>query len=219
MDSLPEGNAIIYSEGAFGTPNGKTAHGLVRRTKRYQILSVIDSSNAYKDSGEVLDGKPNSICIYPNLMEAIAAARKIGQKPTHFVIGLAPDGGRLGHEHRKAVLDAIAACLNIDSGLHDYLSEDPEISVLAKKNGIILRDVRRPPPISQLHFFSGKIEEVSALKIAVLGTDSAVGKRTTAWKLVHALADAGTRAVMVGTGQTAWLQGARYCIVMDYTRL
>ncbi len=50
-----------------------------------------------------------------------------------------------------------------------------------------LRDVRKPPPRSELHFFSGKIEEVDALKVAILGTDSAVGKRTTAWLLVDAL--------------------------------
>lgn len=215
MVSFPEGKAIIYSEGAFGTPNGKTAHGLVRRTERYQILSVIDSTNAYKDSGEILEGKPNSIRIYPNLMEAVEGAKKIGQKPTHFVIGLAPDGGRLGHEHRKAVLEAIAADLNIDSGLHDYLSEDPKISALAKKNGITLRDVRKPPPISQLHFFSGKIEQVTSFKVAVLGTDSAVGKRTTAWLLMEALQKKGYSAELIGTGQTAWMQGVRYGIMLD----
>ena len=38
-----DGNAIVYCEGAFGTPNGKTAHGLVRRSGRYRILSVVDS--------------------------------------------------------------------------------------------------------------------------------------------------------------------------------
>jgi uncharacterized NAD-dependent epimerase/dehydratase family protein len=86
---------------------------------------------------------------------------------------------------------------------------------LADGHGVVLRDVRKPPPNSALHFFSGKIEEVTGLGVAILGTDSAVGKRTTAWLLVDALRDAGYSAEMVGTGQTAWLQGARYGIVLD----
>jgi len=215
MDALPEGSAIIFCEGAFGTPNGKTAHGLVRRTKRYRVLSVIDSKHPYKDSGEILNGKPNHIPIHSNLKEAVAAAQKLGNKPTHFVIGLAPDGGRLNPEHRKALQDAISADLNIDSGLHDYLSEDPEFSALAKKHRVILRDIRKPPPMSQLHFFTGKIEQVMSLKVAILGTDSAVGKRTTAWLLLDAFSERGYKTELIGTGQTAWMQGVRYGIMLD----
>ena len=59
------------------------------------------------------------------------------------------------------------------------------------------------------------IDEVTALRVAVLGTDSAVGKRTTAWKLVEAFEAAGYGAELIGTGQTAWLQGARYSIILD----
>jgi uncharacterized NAD-dependent epimerase/dehydratase family protein len=86
---------------------------------------------------------------------------------------------------------------------------------LAAAHGVTIRDIRKPLPRSQLHFFSGKIEEVSCLKIAVLGTDSAVGKRTTAWLLIQALEKLGRKAEMVGTGQTSWLQGAKYGTVFD----
>jgi uncharacterized NAD-dependent epimerase/dehydratase family protein len=51
--------------------------------------------------------------------------------------------------------------------------------------------------------------------VAILGTDSAVGKRTTAWTLVDGLNEARYSAELVGTGQTAWLQGARYSIILD----
>jgi uncharacterized NAD-dependent epimerase/dehydratase family protein len=78
-----------------------------------------------------------------------------------------------------------------------------------------LRDVRRTPPRGELHPFTGRIEQVRALKVAVLGTDSAVGKRTTAWALVDALEAAGCRARLIGTGQTAWLQGSEYGIILD----
>jgi uncharacterized NAD-dependent epimerase/dehydratase family protein len=105
--------------------------------------------------------------------------------------------------------------MNIDCGLHDCLSEDPELANLLQQKGIRLRDIRKPPPLSQLHFFCGKIEAVTALKIAVLGTDSAVGKRTSAWKIVQAFQQKGYHAELIGTGQTAWMQGAKYGLIMD----
>lgn len=214
-DYQPEGNAIVYCEGAFNTPNGKTAHGLVRRTLRYRILSIIDSRYAGQDAGQVLDGKPNQIPVYANLKQAIAEAEGSGTPATYFVIGLAPDGGRLSPEAKSDVRAAIQFGLNVDSGLHDFLSEDEELRRCATQMGVTIRDIRKPPHRSKLHFFSGKIEEVDSLKIAVLGTDSAVGKRTTAWQIIHGFRDAGYSAEMIGTGQTAWMQGARYCLVMD----
>ena len=208
-------NAIVYCEGAFNTPNGKTAHGLVRFTERYDVLAVVDSRYQGQDAGLVLDGRENGIAIYRSLHDAIAGTRSRGFLPTHFVVGLAPDGGRLSLEAREDVKKAIAESLNVDSGLHDFLSEDPELAALAREKGVAIRDIRKPPGRADLNFFSGKIEKVKALKIAVLGTDSAVGKRTTAWKIVHGFRDAGYKAEMVGTGQTAWMQGARYSIMMD----
>jgi uncharacterized NAD-dependent epimerase/dehydratase family protein len=78
-----------------------------------------------------------------------------------------------------------------------------------------LKDIRKPPNRRALHFFSGKIGEVKALKVAVLGTDSAIGKRTTAWILVNSLKELGVKTELIGTGQTAWMQGARYGIILD----
>ncbi len=213
--AAPEANALVYCEGAFGTPYGKTAHGLARRSGRYRVLAILDSKSAGRDAGEVLDGRPSGVPVVAGLAEALAAERPGDRRPTHLVIGLAPDGGRLPAAARATVLEAIRAGLHVDSGLHDFLSEDPEIAGLAAERGVAIRDVRKPPPRSALHFFSGKIAEVDAFKIAVLGTDSAVGKRTTAWLLVDALGAAGFPAELVGTGQTAWMQGARYTIPLD----
>ncbi len=215
MNPFPEGNAVVYCEGAFGTPNGKTAHGLVRRTRRYRVLSVIDSRNAGEDAGLLLDGKEVGVTIHTDTGEALATAREAGVPATHLVVGLAPDGGRLGERARQDVVEAIGLGLNVDCGLHDFLSEDPVIAAIARDRGVTIRDVRKPPLPAELHFFSGKIEEVSCLKIAVLGTDSAVGKRTTAWILVEGLERKGLRAELIGTGQTAWMQGVRFGIIMD----
>jgi uncharacterized NAD-dependent epimerase/dehydratase family protein len=215
MTPKPEGNAIVYCQGAFNTPNGKTAHGLVRFTERYRVLSVVDSNYAGHDAGAVLDGQPKDITVFSNIQDAFHSAEEKGMPATHLVVGLAPDGGRLSPSAREDVKGAIDLGLNVDCGLHDFLSEDPDISELAAKKGVQVRDIRKPPPRNQLHFFSGKIEEISSLKVALLGTDSAVGKRTTAWKLTFALRKSGIPAEMIGTGQTSWMQGANYCIIMD----
>jgi uncharacterized NAD-dependent epimerase/dehydratase family protein len=215
MNRLPEGNAIVYCEGAFNTLNGKTAHGLVRFTNRYRVLSVVDSRYAGRDAGDVLDGNANRIPIFVSLERSVEVADGNARPATHFVVGLAPDGGRLSKTVRQDVKNAVSYGLNVDCGLHDYLSEDPEIMKLAARYGSKIRDVRKPPRIRKLHFFSGKIEAVKALKIAVLGTDSAIGKRTTAWLIVNGFKAQGFSAEMVGTGQTAWMQGVKYGIIMD----
>lgn len=209
----PEGNALVYCQGAFSTPNGKTAHGLVRFTRRYRILAVIDRTCAGQDAGSLLDGRPLGIPILPSVKQALHYDWK--RRPTHLVIGLAPDGGRLPVWARKEIREALRARLHLDSGLHDFLSLDPEFASLARRYRVRIRDVRMPPPRSQLHFFSGDIEKVGSLRIALLGTDSAVGKRTTAWRLADDLNRRGVPAEMIGTGQTAWLQGARYGIILD----
>ena len=206
--------AIVYAEGAFNTPNGKTAHGLVRFTERYQVLCVIDSHYAGQDAREILDGKKTGIPVVANLKEAFQMAAQHGGAES-FVIGLAPDGGRLPAPAKEVVREAITNGLHVDSGLHDFLSDDPTLVALAKEKGVRIRDIRKPPDRKDLHFFSGEIEEVDCLKLAVLGTDSAIGKRTTAWIIVHGLRNAGYKAELIGTGQTAWMQGAKYSIVLD----
>ena len=215
MSAFPEGNAIIYCEGMFATTNGKTAHGLVRRTDRYRVLSVVDSHNAGNDAAMILEGRPRGIPIYADIQQAVSAAKTTKHVASHLVMGLAPDGGRLSPEARNDVMKAIQLGLHVDSGLHDFLSEDGEITRLAKEHGVRIRDVRKTPPRQDLHFFTGKIEEVTSLKVALLGTDSAIGKRTTAWVLVDALRAAGYSSELIGTGQTAWMQGARYSIILD----
>lgn len=213
-----QARAIIYCEGAFRSLDGKTAHGLVRRSERYDLLSVIDSSCAGGDAGELLDGGHRDVPVVGDLEAALADAHERGLPATHLVIGLAPIGGGLEQTARRVVEEAIRARLHVDSGLHDLLGDDRQLSELASRHQVRLRDARRPPAKNEMHRFTGKISEVEALKVAVLGTDSGIGKRTTAWALVDALAGSdrpGRSAQLVGTGQTAWLQGARFCSVID----
>jgi uncharacterized NAD-dependent epimerase/dehydratase family protein len=207
-----DGTALVICDGYFDTPVGKTAHGLVRSTDRYQVVGVIDAANAGRDAGEVLDGAPAGIPVYANLGEAMAS---LPEKPDYLVLGMATDGGVLPPEVRPALAEALRLGINVDSGLHQPLGEDPELRAAAEAGGAVIRDIRRCKPIDELHFFEGKIEEVGALRIAVLGTDSAVGKRTTARLLMESLRARGIPTEMIGTGQTAWLQGLHYCVLMD----
>jgi uncharacterized NAD-dependent epimerase/dehydratase family protein len=214
MNKTIDGNALVYAAGAFNTPNGKTAHGLVRFTERYKIVGVIDHTYVGQDAGNVLDNRYSGIPIFNDLTEAIRIITP-ENKPETLVIGLAPDGGRLPAQARESIKAALGMGLNVDNGLHDFLSKDEELMNIAEKNKCRIRDIRKTPDRDELHFFTGKIEMVDCLKIAVLGTDSAIGKRTTAWIIVRAFRKAGLKAEMVGTGQTAWLQGAKYSMIMD----
>ncbi|MFZ5478225.1 MAG: DUF1611 domain-containing protein [Myxococcota bacterium] len=199
--------AVVLCEGHFADANGKTAHGLVRYGERFSVQAVIDSTLAGRDAGEVLDGKRRGIPIVASLAEAPIAEC--------LIVGVATDGGRLPPAYRAVLLDALARGLHLVCGLHEKLNDDPEIVALAKAKGLTLEDARATPPIEEMHFFTGEIEEVGCPTIAVLGTDSAIGKRTTARLLVQGLREAGRHAVFVGTGQTARLQGARYGLILD----
>jgi uncharacterized NAD-dependent epimerase/dehydratase family protein len=215
MKKTIDGPAIVYCQGAFNTSNGKTAHGLVRFTTRYEVVAVIDSRYAGKDAGEVLDGKKNGIPIVKSVDDAIVTAISKGKEIKTMVIGIAPDGGRFEKSQRKDIKLALESGLNIDSGLHDFLGDDEEFSNIAECKGLRIRDIRRTPNRNDLHFFTGDIDKVRCLKLAVLGTDSAIGKRTTAWIIVHGFRNAGKKAELIGTGQTAWLQGAKYSFILD----
>ena len=206
-----DGTAVVLCEGHFGDTGGKTAHGLVRHTARYRVRAVIDSALAGRDAGQHLDGRPNGIPIVADLDAAIAA----GGRPDYLVVGVATHGGVLPPALRPAIAQALEAGINVDSGLHEFLGDDPVFAPLAAKSGASIRDVRRTPPRSAMHAFTGGIFHVEALRVAVLGTDSGVGKRTTAVRLVQALNAAGRPAVMVGTGQTGWMQGAPYSLILD----
>jgi uncharacterized NAD-dependent epimerase/dehydratase family protein len=188
--------AIVYCEANFGAIDGKTANGLVRHSERYEILSVIDSEKAGLDTGMVLDGKPNAIPICRDLAESLDKAVTV---PDYFIFGMAPSSGMLSLHERGLVLEAMSHGMNIVNGLHEFLGDD----------------VRKPADKKDLHMFTGDIAQVTCPVIAVLGTDCAIGKRTTATILSQALNDRGVKTVMIGTGQTGLIQGTRYGVALD----
>lgn len=211
--SLPIGSsAIVYCEGQFGEQDGKTANGLVRHSEKYEILSVIDSHQAGADAGTFLDGTPNGIPVLADLAEAISHA---GRVPDYLICGVAPADGLLSPAQRLVLLDGIARGMHVINGLHEFLNDDAEFVAASLLAGVTITDIRRPKAKKDLHLFSGRIFDVTCPRIAVLGTDGAIGKRTTATLLVQALKACGINAVMVGTGQTTLIQGGKYGVALD----
>jgi uncharacterized NAD-dependent epimerase/dehydratase family protein len=210
---LPVGtSAVVYCEGQFGEQDGKTANGLVRHSEKYDVLSVIDSHQAGVDAGMFLDGTANGIPVVASLDEAIAQA---GHVPDYLICGVAPADGLLSAEQRVVLLDGIDRGMHIINGLHEFLNDDAEFVAASILTGVTITDVRRPKDKKDLHLFSGRIFDVTCPRIAVLGTDGAIGKRTTATLLVQALNARGIKAVLVGTGQTTLIQGGKYGVALD----
>ena len=204
--------AIVYCEQLFGEIDGKVANGLVRYSEKYEIIGVIDSTKAGRDAGHVLDDVSNGIPVFSNIDDALD---QLPDHPDYFIYGIAPTHPKLSGEERKIFFEAMKNGMNIVSGLTEFFSEDDEFVVCAAEFGVKILDVRKPLPSRGLPQFTGKIYELQTPVIAIMGTDCAVGKRTTAQCLVMALKEKGLTVVLIATGQTGLLQGANYGAVID----
>jgi uncharacterized NAD-dependent epimerase/dehydratase family protein len=205
--------AIVLTDGLLHMTDAKTAHGLIRGAERYEIVAVIDSVHTGKDAGEVLDGKHRSIPVFADIDAAVNNIRGI----RYCIIGVATVGGVLPKHFLPIIESCIHKGISIVNGLHEFLNDMPSIVALAKENDVELIDVRKPKARKDLHFWSGEIFSVTAPIIAVIGTDCALGKRTTCRLVKQACVNANINAQMIYTGQTGWLQGGQYGFVFDST--
>lgn len=209
-----DGNAIVLTQGMLHDNHAKTAHGLIRGTERYEIVGVIDHVHSGKDAGTIMDGEERGILVYPsvgNFME------QTGGGARYLIIGIATKGGYIPHDLRTQLKEAVTLGLHIVNGLHEFLADDPKLCALAREHEVELIDIRKPRSKDQLQFWNGSIAEVNCPKIAVLGTDCAIGKRTTARMLMQAAREQQLKSEMIYTGQTGWLQGGRYGFIFDST--
>jgi len=202
-------SALALTNGYFDTVFAKTTHGLVRGPSRFPLAGVVDPPHVGKDVGTVLDGVPRGIPFFGSVSEALCG---INAPATHCIVGVATVGGMLPDSLRKDLEVAAGAGLTLVNGLHYLLSEDQK---LAKSTKII--DIRKPRPASELRFWSGDVRAVPALRIAVLGMDCAIGKRTTCMMLREACRAEGIATEMIYTGQTGWLQGLKHGFIFDAT--
>jgi uncharacterized NAD-dependent epimerase/dehydratase family protein len=205
---------VVLANGHFADGFAKTAHGLVRGSRRFQVVAVVDPTCAGGDAGELLDGQPRSIPIFASLSEAVARATPA---PRACVIGVATEGGVLPKELREELLQAADLGLQLVNGLHQMLADDAELAARCRASGAEILDIRRPRRFSELAFWSGRILRLEIPRIALLGTDCALGKRTTAGLLLEALRGRGIGADLVYTGQTGWMQGYEHGFLLDAT--
>ena len=177
---------LILGEGFSHDPHyGKTMRGIIRYGPD-PVVAILDSARA----GEEHEGIP----IVGTVDEALP------YEPTVAVVGVATQGGRFPPAWRELLKASIAAGLDVESGLHEFLSEDPELMALARERGVTLRDLRKPP--EGLNVPTGANLGVDATIVLTVGSDCAIGKKTVAVELDLEARRRGLESVFVPTGQT-----------------
>lgn len=204
--------AVVLAEGAFGTPHGKTANGVVMHSELFDVRAVVDSTAAGRTASGVLD-RPDVPTV--PVVESTAEAIETAPKATVLVIGVAPAGGELPEAWATDIETAMEAGCDIVSGLHTFLSEDTDWKRRAKANDARLFDVRKPPAEEDLRVSDGRVDELDADVVLTLGTDCAVGKRTTTTELYRVARETGLDTGWVATGQTGVMIGANRGTVID----
>lgn len=202
---------VILAEGRFGPLTSKTANQAIRYIPE-QIIGIIDSRQAGKNVETVI-GFGGNIPILASLKEFL------NKSPDTLLIGIAPTGGRLPDAWRPIIIDAINNKLNIISGLHTYLSEDPEFITTARKAGVRLIDLRKVPQEYEV-VSKGLWKKRRAKTILTVGSDCNVGKMTASYELHREFLRRGLKSAFVATGQTGILiSGKGVCVdsvVGDY---
>ncbi len=181
----------ILAPGQFAE-NAKTAHGVIRYSSD-ETVAVVDPSCAGRTVRDVVPYLESSAPVVASVADALRFA------PTALLIGTAPKGGKLPPEWRAGILTAIASGVEIVSGLHDMLGEDPEFAAAALQHGVTIWDVRKPPDVP---LFCGSAYDVKAPVLLAVGNDCAVGKMTVMLELARAAREMGSNAEFVPTGQT-----------------
>jgi uncharacterized NAD-dependent epimerase/dehydratase family protein len=177
---------LILAEGHVLDPHyGKTMRGVLRY-RRDEVAVLLDSEHA----GKEVEGLP--------VVGNIAAALRY--EPDTALVGVATQGGRLPPEWQRILRDAVEAGLDVESGMHIFVSDDPELAALARERGVELRDLRRPP--AGLSVPSGANLTHSAASVLTVGSDCAIGKMTVSLELDRAARTRGLGSVFVPTGQT-----------------
>ncbi|MDH4340093.1 MAG: DUF1611 domain-containing protein [Thermoleophilia bacterium] len=177
---------LILGEGfSHDRHSGKTMRGIIRYGPD-SVVAILDSARA----GEAHDGIP----IVGHVEDALRF------EPTVAVVGVATQGGRFPQAWRELLKRCVKSGLDVESGLHEFISEDPELVLLAEKHGVELRDLRKPP--QGLTVPTGANLEVDAKIVLTVGSDCAIGKKTVVVELDLEARRRGLESVFVPTGQT-----------------
>jgi uncharacterized NAD-dependent epimerase/dehydratase family protein len=178
---------LILAEGRSADPHyGKTARGVIRYRPE-DVVALLDTERA---EGDTQDGFP--------VARSVEEALQYG--PTIALVGVATQGGRFPPRWRELLKDSIRAGLDLENGLHEFVSDDPELVELAREHGVELRDLRKPPP--GLNVPTGANLTHDATAVLTVGSDCAIGKMTVSLELDREARRRGIRSEFVPTGQT-----------------
>ncbi len=182
----------ILAEGCFNATDAKSAVGVLRYRPN-EVVAVIDSTRADR-TAQSCAGVGGDVPVVAAIDDAAE------HDPDTLLIGIAPQGGALPASWRKVVAEALMRGWDVIAGLHEFLSDDPELSVLAEAKGCRILDVRRPP--TRRPIAAARAAGVEPLVVLTVGSDCNVGKMTTAIEIRNELEKRGVRASFVATGQT-----------------
>jgi uncharacterized NAD-dependent epimerase/dehydratase family protein len=158
----------------------------VLRYRPQDVVAVLDSESRATEH----EGFP--------LVRSVAEARTY--EPTTALVGVATQGGRFPPAWRALLEDCIRDGLDVENGLHEFISTDPELVALAREHGSDLRDLRMPPP--GLNVPSGANLTHGATTVLTVGSDCAIGTMTVSLELDREARRRGWRSEFVPTGQT-----------------
>jgi uncharacterized NAD-dependent epimerase/dehydratase family protein len=183
----------LFTGDGFAHPHAKTAHGILRYGER-EVVAVVDAKHAGETAAAVVPYVRRPAPIVGTVAEAVALGANV------LVIGVAPFGGALTEEWRAALLEAIAAGLDVEAGLHTVLADDPELAAAANSAGVTLRDLRAAPP--GLSVPAGPAQRPDVRVVHTVGSDCAIGKMSVTFELDAAARARGLDSAFVATGQT-----------------
>lgn len=181
----------LFTGGQFADSHAKTAHGILRYGER-DVVCVVDEVSAGSTAEQVVPYARRAAPIVAD----VAAAAELGANV--LVIGVAPFGGALTEAWKAALLEAIAAGMSLEAGLHTVLAEDPELSAAAAEAGVELRDLRAAPAGLSVP----PAERPDATVVHTVGSDCAIGKMSVTLELDAAARARGLESAFVATGQT-----------------
>ncbi|PKG37997.1 N-acetyltransferase DgcN [Psychromonas sp. Urea-02u-13] len=145
---------------------------------------------------------------------SIAQAKQAGAKT--FVLGFANSGGTIDNQWIPFIVEALNNGFDIVSGLHDKLTDIPQIKQLADQLDLQLIDIRHP----QQKFKTGTGEPRIGKRLITVGTDCSVGKMYTSLSLEKAMKQRGLAVDFRATGQCGILIAgngvAIDCVVADF---
>ena len=146
------------------------------------------------------DGCPLTLGLERMTMEEAARA---GART--LILGIAGAGGKLGGDLVKDAAAALEAGMNVASGLHQRLRDEPRLAALAEERGLSLFDVRDPPRGLAV----GNGYPRAGRRLLTVGTDCSVGKMYASIALAEGLRARGEAADFRATGQTGILIAGR----------